>query len=409
MTMKIRKGFLAWVVVLLLFPFGAFGQPPDGSGPPAEVLANRPAQAPPLSVPHFDDLQAGLQEKGNVQVIVRFSAAQVPQGFAAEGKLKNPKAMEAQRAAIAHLQDVVANRLPQQSAAKAKRFKHIPFMAVEVDQQGFQDLLNSPEIDLVEMDVPVPPSLTQSIPLIGGDGSGLFSGYSGAGQAVAILDTGVETSHPFFGGRVVEEACYSTTVSGQSTSVCPNGLNEQVGPGSGVNCSSGIIGCDHGTHVAGIAAGNGGSMTGVAKDADIIAIQVFANFGGSAMSWSSDQIKALERVYALRDTYNIAAVNMSLGGGSYSSYCDDSRASLKTAIDNLRSVGIATVIATGNNGYTNSISAPACISTAVSVGSTNKDDTVASYSNSASIFDLLAPGTYIDASIPGGSYSYKFL
>ncbi len=77
------------------------------------------------------------------------------------------------------------------------------------------------------------------------------------------------------------------------------------------------------------------------------------------MSWGADQLKGLEYVYSLRGTYNIAAANMSLGGGSYSSFCDDDY--LKPIIDNLKATGIATVIATGNESMCNSIRAGVCI------------------------------------------------
>ena len=65
---------------------------------------------------------------------------------------------------------------------------------------------------------------------------------------------------------------------------------------------------------------------GVAKGANLIAVQVFSYFPSyqDVLSYTSDQIKGLERVYALRDTYAIAAVNMSLGGGQYTSTCDSS-------------------------------------------------------------------------------------
>ena len=65
------------------------------------------------------------------------------------------------------------------------------------------------------------------------------------------------------------------------------------------------------------------------------------------------------------------------------------------------------MIASGNSGTTNAISAPACISTAISVGATDKNDQVASYSNSAAILNLLAPGHSIKSAIPGTSYDFK--
>jgi hypothetical protein len=156
--------------------------------------------------------------------------------------------------------------------------------------------------------------------------------------------------------------------------------------------------------VAGIAAGdgNGTSNIGVARDANIIAIQVFTLFTDldGAYTYSSDQISGLERVHALRNDFNIAAVNMSLGGGQYNSPCNsDPR---KAIIDTLRADGIATIVASGNDYFRDSISAPACISSAISVGATTDFDTVASFSNIASFIDLLAPGVSITSSVPGG-------
>ena len=94
---------------------------------------------------------------------------------------------------------------------------------------------------------------------------------------------------------------------------------------------------------------------------------------------------------------------MSIGGLVYSSYCDANV--LKPAIDNLRSIGVATVIAAGNNSTASGVSEPGCISSAIAVGATTKFDTVASYSNSASMMKLWAPGSVIRSSVPGGGYA----
>ncbi|MBI3742016.1 MAG: S8 family serine peptidase, partial [Chloroflexi bacterium] len=124
-----------------------------------------------------------------------------------------------------------------------------------------------------------------------------------------------------------------------------------------------------------------------------------------------DIIQGLQQVYTYASSYTIASANMSLGGGSYTSNCDSADAATKTAIDNLRSIKIATVIASGNESKTNAISSPGCISTAISVGSTRDGslgttaDTVSSFSNSASFLNLLAPGEYIYSSIPGGAFA----
>jgi subtilisin family serine protease len=165
--------------------------------------------------------------------------------------------------------------------------------------------------------------------------------------------------------------------------------------------------------VAGIVAGKRGQLenkayiSGVAEDANIIAIQVFSRVESSYIgAFDSDIIKGLERIYTLRNTYSIASVNLSLGGGYYTAPCDDNPA--KPIIDLLRAAGIATVIASGNESYRAAIAAPACISSAISVGSTDKTDEVSSFSNSADFLSLLAPGGYgsrtnldIMSSVPG--------
>ncbi|MEW5823162.1 MAG: S8 family serine peptidase [Pseudomonadota bacterium] len=353
-------------------------------------------------------------EQGGLPVIVKLAVDTQIESF-----LSEPQVIE-QRNKIDQTQDQVIGDLQNAPGRVGtpiqglKRFAITPAFAMLATADDINRLLaNNKVLDVVE-DIPVPPTLTQSIPLIGGSVASGFSGYTGSGQTVAILDTGVEKTHDFMDGKVVSEACYSSNYAPDSaTSLCPGGVTESTASGSGVNCT-GISGCDHGTHVAGIAAGRSSTMTGVAKNASIIAVQVFSRFdnttycGGAStcvLTYNSDQIRGLERVYALRSTYNIAAVNMSLGGGKYTSYCDsDSR---KTIIDQLAAAGIATVIASGNSSYTDAVGAPGCISTAVTVGSTTKDDVVASYSNSASMVDLLAPGSSIYSSITGNAYGYK--
>jgi len=348
--------------------------------------------------------------QGSVRVIVMLAVDNQLESFLSATQVED------QRKQLSQTQDkviAVLESAPSRAVSSLQdltRFEVTPGFAANITADDIQLLRANPLVaDIVE-DVAVPPTLTQSIPLIGGSSTTGFSGYKGAGWAVAVLDTGVQKTHPFMDSKVISEACYSSTTS-QSTSVCPGGASSSTASGSGVNCT-GASGCDHGTHVAGIVAGRSSTMSGVARDARIIAVQVFSKFSSTTdcgsnapcvLTWNSDQIKGLERVYALRSTHNIAAVNMSLGGGNYTSNCDsDSR---KPIIDQLKAAGIATVIASGNNGYTNAVGAPSCISTAVTVGSTTKSDVVASYSNSATLVDLLAPGSSIYSSIPTNSYA----
>jgi hypothetical protein len=161
--------------------------------------------------------------------------------------------------------------------------------------------------------------------------------------------------------------------------------------------------------VAGIAAGknteftSSGPSNGVAKYAHIVAVQVFTRFNDNLScdnappclaTQDSDLTSALDWVYqnALNPAAGVklAAVNMSLGIGQNFSACDTKPE--KASIDRLRSAGVATVISAGNKGYTDAISAPGCISTAIAVGSSDKNDTISSFSNMASMVELMAPG-----------------
>lgn len=360
-----------------------------------------------------------------VPVIVRLDLddATGASAFRPEGTLNAPSVLT-QRSRISQVRDRLLQRLGAGGVSNVKSYRTVPLVAMTLDRAALRGLASDSDVLEIFEDKAMPATLDSSLPVMDID-SAHAQGYTGLGQTVAILDTGVDNDHAFFGGRVVSEACYSTTNS-FSTSVCPGGVAESTAPESGENCTVG--GCAHGTHVAGIAAGDGGSMVGVAPDADIIAIQVFSRFDDPGicfpspapcvLSYTSDQIKGLERVLELSDpllSMNIAAANMSLGGSLFASHCDSEPH--KPAIDNLFSVDIATTIASGNNGSDGSISTPACISTAVAVGSSFAQDTetaavidasadvVSSFSNHADLVDLMAVGTDVTSSIPGGGFA----
>ena len=112
------------------------------------------------------------------------------------------------------------------------------------------------------------------------------------------------------------------------------------------------------------------------------------------LAYFSDILAGLNFAYNDRGIGTVS-VNISIGGGSFTSNCDAAFASIKTAIDNLRSVNIATAIASGNTGFTNAVSFPACISTALTIGATDNSDAVANFSNSSAQVDFYAPGVCV--------------
>ncbi|MEO3887485.1 S8 family serine peptidase [Nonomuraea sp. B5E05] len=300
------------------------------------------------------------------------------------------------------------------------------FFVAEVDQRTLAKLRKDARVQSVYKDELRHPTLDASTALIRSDRANT-AGWTGRGTTVAVLDTGIDRDHPFFRGRLVDEACFSSSDAGDGTvSLCPNSQPSQTGPGSAdaetAQCLvNGSNACSHGTHVAGIAAGAvtaGAPSNGVAPAARILAIQVFSRVdnpmtcgsgGGTPcfLSYTSDQKLALEYVARVARANNVAAVNLSMAGGDlFSEACDadPAAAGVKPEFDALVALGVAPVVAAGNNGSPNSVSSPACISTAVTVGATGDDDTPAAFSNRGAMLDLFAPGVDINSSVPGDAY-----
>lgn len=212
----------------------------------------------------------------------------------------------------------------------------------------------------------------------------------GAGVNVAVIDTGIDLSHPDLQANIV----------------------------GGINCSDGTSyndGNGHGTHVAGTIAAldNGFGVVGVAPQAKLWAVRVLDNNGNG--TWSS-VICGIDFVTskAPLNGGSIKVANMSLGGsGNSDNDCGHSNGDpMHTAICNARDAGVTFVVAAGNSNADASLSAPAAYDDAVITvsaladsdgnsggngGSTNygSDDTFAAFSNYGSVVDLSAPGVNI--------------
>jgi subtilisin len=395
-------GMVGLMFLSLSVPWTAVATQNASQGTAADAGQDPASEAAALTT-----LLSEALENGTVRVIVK-----VAHVAATGGTVLGAQEAVTQQATIAQAQEGLLASLAAHNVANVRRFQHLPYLALKVDEAALEALMGHQAVARIFKDEMHSPTLAESVPLIHAD-QVHAAGWTGQGWTVAILDTGVDKTHVFLDeGKVVSEACYSTT-DARHFSLCPNGQSSQVGAGAGVNCSTQSDVCKHGTHVAGIAAGNAAGTTvpnlnGVAKGANIIAIQVFSRVDDTAvcgritpciMALTSDIMRGLEHVFELRTSFQIAAVNLSLGGGKFTSSCD-AQSPLTEVIQLLRAANIATVVASGNNGFTDGLSEPACISSAISVGNTTKNDIVNSSSNSASFLSLLAPGTNIVSSVP---------
>lgn len=367
----------------------------------------------------FENIMKKMTWQKNIRVII---------GLRHESQLKIRERIQEIKKEVKKKQEQFFAKFPEARSLTSKQYRYTPAIALTVDQGLLERLLESNEVASIEEDVILTPSLIESTQIIGADDA-WARGYTGNGQAVGIIDTGLDTDHPFYTGRVVAEACYSHNI-------CPGAdPTEAHGPGASEACDpTWDSDCSHGTLVTGVAAGKNGTygetiLNGVAKDAMIISIKMSSRYdddpacgtdgkpacicgtgvGSCMVQYNDDMVSGMEGLIDIAlDTnfnYPIASVILSGGYSSYSTYCDSSWATTKEIADNIKSLNIAIVAPTGNNGYTNAIAYPACLSNVISVGNTQDDDTVRPSSNSAAIVTLLAPGTNIITSTIGGSYA----
>jgi serine protease AprX len=238
-----------------------------------------------------------------------------------------------------------------------------------------------------------------------------FLGYTGAGVGIAVIDSGiafhndlrrggVSTTYPYGDQRVSK---FVDFVNGRTTPYDDNG---------------------HGTHVAGIIAGNGqdsrGEKAGVAPKASLVSLKVLDASGRGTIGHI---IAALDWIVANHKTHNIRVVNMSVGAGVYESYWTDP---LTLATKRVNDLGITVVAAAGNMGKSStggvmygSITAPGNAPWVLTVGAsstmgtfTRYDDKMAAFSSAGPTFldfgakpDLVAPGAgSISLSVPGSTF-----
>ncbi len=319
----------------------------------------------------------------------------------------------AQADVVAQAQTNVLASMAAEDFQLVYRFQVIPGMVGLVNEQSLEALRNNPQVVAVAPDLPVHAALSESAAVIGADRVWTEFGLTGAGVNVAVLDSGVDLTHPDLADNIVAQHCFNH-------GTCPPADTDESEDARDEH--------GHGTHVAGIITSRGAaSPRGIAPDAGIVAVRVL-NESGSG--WTSDVVAGIDWVVAHQAQYNIRVMNLSLGGGAYSNGCDNEDANTMlyaTAIQAARQSGIVAFAASGNGGYSDRMMTPACVTGVIAVGSTydanvgpyswgstaqsmcvdsaTAVDVITCTSNSSPVLDLLAPGAVINAANVGGGAS----
>ena len=288
----------------------------------------------------------------------------------------------------------------------ARTMRGRPTQVAEISNLDLLTLANDPRVSRVMADRPAFALLERTAAAIGITPTGTPATdvvETGRGVGIALIDSGVNAQHDdlwrsSFGQRVVAFKDFTTTPSGNWSNVPPRD------------------GFGHGTHVAGILAGNGydssGRRRGIARRANLIALKALDDDG---FGFVSNVIEAIDYAVANRTALGIRVINLSIGAGVYESYDTDPLAqATKRAVD----AGIVVVTSAGNLGENaqhepqfGGITSPGNAPWVLTVGAsshqgtvTRADDVVAAFSSRGPTWldfsakpDLVAPGVGIES------------
>jgi hypothetical protein len=272
------------------------------------------------------------------------------------------------------------------------RFKDYRFalngLATRVKAGTIEEIRRNPLVDRVYNDVEVHALLERSVLLIGAPTLWNAYGATGAGVRVAVIDTGIDYTHPDLGGAFGP----THKVIGGYDFV--NGDDDPMDDHG------------HGTHVAGIVAANG-TVKGVAPDARLLAYKVLDQHGSGSFSTVIDGInRALDPDQNPLTDDAVEIITMSLGGPG------DPDDAVSQAVDTAVSAGVVCTIAAGNSGAYWTILSPGTARRAITVGASDNSDQIAPFSSRGPTKgtyaikpDVTAPGVAIHSTYLNHGYA----
>lgn len=345
------------------------------------LLTAAPLHAEPAKL--APELQAEAHAAGQSSVFIKLRPPALPRG-ASPGARRN---------GIATTQSRVRAAAGEADLRIEHRLGAIAGLIATVTPDGLAALEAQPDVVRVDPLATGYGALLQNVPLIRGDVVHR-RGILGGNTTVAVLDTGIEVTHPDVAGRVVGQACFC------SPNCCPNGEATQLGAGSAATSTS------HGLHTTGIVASAGIiSAPGTAPNARVLAVKVLDE---QNRGFLTDWIAALD--WILTDRPDVQAVNMSLASDIiYKGFCDQPEdpndlnafiIAFAEAFELLRARGVPVFASAGNpprnaDGANDSIALPACVEDAIAVGAVDRFDRLWRNGHLSGAIDLLAPGVSI--------------
>lgn len=290
---------------------------------------------------------------------------------------------------IVQLNNTITNINNYESSLSADISFSLPIIngfAGLMSKETIYKLSNSQDVAFISFDTKVHTLLDIALPTIAADFAH-EKGYKGEDITIAIIDTGV-FPHDDLTKPINRIVAFKDVVNKKDKPYDDNG---------------------HGTHVAGIIAGNGyasnGKYAGVAPSAQLLIVKALDENGGGS---SSDIIHALSLILETKDQYNTKIVNLSLGTPTHGSCEKDP---LCKAVEKLVADGLIVVAAAGNSGPNlGTILSPGISNQVITVGAVDdkntidfSDDTLADFSSRGPTLDglnkpdILAPGVNIES------------
>ncbi|MBK9089986.1 MAG: S8 family serine peptidase [Holophagales bacterium] len=368
---------------------------------PAEWLRTTPDARGPVEKADSQLLSKQGAAGGEIEVLVTL---RLPDGARSIGVLSARQPVR--RAFLRRLgEDLEAEYVPF-GVHLAWAYENVPVLLLRVPADAVPALAGDPRVERVR--------LNGKVRVLDAEGEALMkvpelraAGVEGTGVTVAVIDTGIDYTHP--------ELPLGTKVVNLYDAIDHDG--------------DAMDGYGHGTAVAGLVAG---LASGVARGAKVAAVRVLDDAGFGTDAQVIEGLDAVLSSVAAGNPHRIRVVNMSLGDyldktkppgpGS----CDAEVPDYKAAFDLLSQAGVLVVAASGNGGCTNGIVLPACVSNTLAVGAVYDGpvdpvffrqrrclpsgcvdgspaaDQIPCYSDSSDRLDVLAPSDCAKAPWKGG-------